>query len=145
MGAIEQPRFITNQAWQCATVNSTNLCETNQPWLGLTDSSGTVAAFSSRGNVGVGVEGTYGRFKPDVLAPGTFVISARSTEWDQAAYYGPLNPTNDYGQSLSNLNNSVGTFYRYESGTRLPPPMSPGSWRSWQNSSNALAGPTARL
>lgn len=29
-----------------------------------------VAAYSSRGNVGVGVEGEFGRFKPDVVAPG---------------------------------------------------------------------------
>jgi subtilisin-like proprotein convertase family protein len=119
VGAIEQPRFITNQVWQCTTVNSTNFCATNQPWLGLTDSSGTVSAFSSRGNVGVGIEGVFGRLKPDVLAPGTFVVSARSTEWNQAAYYGPPDSSSNYSQVLSNLNNSLGPFYRYESGTSL--------------------------
>ena len=84
VGAIDQPRYITNQVWQCATVNGTNICQTNQPWLGLTDTNNAVAAFSSRGNVGVGIEGDFGRFKPDVVAPGTFVVSARSTQWDQA-------------------------------------------------------------
>ena len=89
VGAIDQPRHITNQVWQCATVNGTNICQTNQPWLGLTDTNNAVAAFSSRGNVGVGIEGDFGRFKPDVVAPGTFVVSARSTQWDQLAYYAP--------------------------------------------------------
>ena len=36
----------------------------------MTDSSDQVAAFSSRGNVGIGIEGEFGRFKPDVVAPG---------------------------------------------------------------------------
>ena len=83
VGAIDQPRYIADQVWQCAIVNGTNVCQTNQPWLGLTDTNNAVAAFSSRGNVGVGIEGEFGRFKPDVVAPGTFVVSARSTQWDQ--------------------------------------------------------------
>src|SRR5262249_3285364 len=37
-------------------------------------------------------EGEFGRYKPDVVAPGTFVISTRSGQWDEGAYY---NPTND--------------------------------------------------
>ena len=118
VGAIEQPRGISNTVWQCSIINSTNVCQTNQPWLGLTDSSTEVAAFSGRGNVGVGVEGGAGRFKPDVVAPGTFVVAARSTQWDQAAYYQPTNAS-DYFEVLSNLNDSVGPFYRYESGTSM--------------------------
>ena len=96
VGAIEQPRQIADQVWQCATVNGTNICQTNQPWLGLTDTNNAVAAFSSRGNVGVGIEGSFGRFKPDVVAPGTFVVSARSTQWDQLAYYCPTNGSGNY-------------------------------------------------
>ena len=88
VGAIEQPRHITNR-----------VCQTNQPWLGLTDTNNQVAAFSSRGNVGVGIEGNFGRFKPDVVAPGTFVISARSTQWNQAAYYSPTNGACDTSTS----------------------------------------------
>src|SRR5439155_324938 len=45
------------------------------------------AGFSSRGNVGVGIEGDSGRFKPDVVAPGAFIVSTRSGQWDQQAYY----------------------------------------------------------
>jgi subtilisin-like proprotein convertase family protein len=119
VGAIEQPRFIADQVWQCAIVNGTNICQTNQPWLGLTDTNNAVAAFSSRGNVGVGIEGDFGRFKPDVVAPGTFVVSARSTQWDQLAYYSPTNGSGNHFEVLSNLNDTLGPFYRYESGTSL--------------------------
>ena len=55
----------------------------------MTSSATEVAAFSSRGNVGIGVEGEFGRYKPDLMAPGTFVISTRSLEWDERAYYNP--------------------------------------------------------
>ncbi len=119
VGAIDQPRDITNEVWQCANVNGTNVCQTNQPWLGLTDTNNAVAAFSSRGNVGVGLEGDFGRFKPDVVAPGTFVVSARSTQWDQIAGYTPTNGSSNYFEVLSNLNDTLGPFYRYESGTSL--------------------------
>jgi subtilisin family serine protease/subtilisin-like proprotein convertase family protein len=108
VGAIKQPRHITNQ-----------VCQTNQPWLGLTDTNNEAAAFSSRGNVGVGIEGDFGRFKPDIVAPGTFVVSARSMQWDQSACYSPTNGCGDYSEVLSNLNNTLGPFYRYESGTSL--------------------------
>ena len=119
VGAIDQPRQIANQVWQCAMVNGTNVCQTNQPWLGLTATNNVVASFSSRGNVGVGIEGSFGRFKPDVVAPGTFVVSTRSTEWDQVAYCSATNVSGNYFQVLSNLNNGLGPFYHYESGTSL--------------------------
>ncbi len=77
VGAIEQFRNITNQV--------TGYKGNPDPvalWQGMTDSSNQVASFSSRGNVGIGIEGDFGRFKPDVVAPGTFVISTRSEQWD---------------------------------------------------------------
>ena len=89
VGAIEQLRNITNQVWKCSIVDGTNSCVTNQPWLTMTDASDQVAGFSSRGPVGVGLEGDFGRFKPDLVAPGTFVISTRSQQWDTNAYYNP--------------------------------------------------------
>ena len=94
VGAIEQPRDITNQVIiNCIStnINGTNvlICTTNEPWRGMTSSASEVAAFSSRGNVGIGVEGEFGRYKPDLMAPGTFVISTRSLEWDERAYYNP--------------------------------------------------------
>jgi subtilisin-like proprotein convertase family protein len=94
VGAIEQPRDITNVVViNCTTtnINGTNVivCTTNQPWKAMTSSPNEVAAFSSRGNVGIGIEGDFGRYKPDLMAPGTFVISTRAAEWDQGAYYNP--------------------------------------------------------
>lgn len=86
VGALEQYRNITNYV---TALDGTS----NQVWLPETDSSSEVAFYSSRGNVGIGTEGTFGRFKPDVVAPGSFVVSTRSSTWDQAAYY---NPTNYY-------------------------------------------------
>jgi subtilisin family serine protease/subtilisin-like proprotein convertase family protein len=127
VGALEQRRNITNRAWLCST-NGPGSCQTNQPWLGSTDATNQVAAFSSRGNVGAGIEGAFGRFKPDLVAPGTFVVSARSGEWEEASYYTATNPFlvyPEFGNSievLSNLNNSLGPaphYYRYESGTSL--------------------------
>ena len=43
--------------------------------------------------MGIGIEGDNGRFKPDVVAPGTFVVSTRSGEWDTGTYF-YQNPTN---------------------------------------------------
>src|SRR5947199_5829523 len=70
----------------------------------MTSSSVEVARFSSRGNVGIGVEGDFGRFKPDVIAPGTFVVSTRSMTWDTNAYDNPVN-----AHIITHLNDSVDT------------------------------------
>jgi subtilisin family serine protease len=93
VGALEQLRNITNIV--------TNADGTmGRPWQPLTDSGSQVAGYSSRGNVGIGIEGQFGRYKPDVVAPGTFVISTRSQQWLTNAYY---NPTNDNVTTLSDL------------------------------------------
>jgi subtilisin-like proprotein convertase family protein len=121
VGAIEQARYITNQTWSC----SASTCTTNTPWLGLTDATNQVASFSSRGNVGPGLEGDFGRFKPDLVAPGTMIVSTRSTQWNQSAYYSrakdPFTASFDtnHFQVLSNLNWCLGPFYRFECGTSL--------------------------
>jgi len=119
VGAVAQARQIAAQAWECGVVNETNHCQTNSPWLGQTLTNNVMAVFSSRGNVGVGLEGAFGRVKPDIVAPGVFVVSARSTQWDSGAYYGPPAGSNNYSAVLSNLNETLGPFYRYESGTSL--------------------------
>ena len=103
VGALEQLRNITN-------VVTNLLGEPTTPWAGMTDSSNQVAGYSSRGNVGIGFEGTYGRFKPDVVAPGTFVVSTRSEQWDEEAYY---NPTNVYESGIADQV-SRGFFKEYE-------------------------------
>lgn len=116
VGALEQARNITNQTWICRPdATSTNsdgtICSTNTPWLNLTDSSNQVASFSSRGNVGVGTEGEFGRFKPDVVAPGTFVISTtEKARWDQVSYY---NPTNYHFDTIRDQTLETNSFLQY--------------------------------
>ncbi|HEU5071985.1 MAG TPA: S8 family serine peptidase [Verrucomicrobiae bacterium] len=83
VGAIEQLRNITNEV----VIDG----QTNAIWSARTDTDTEVASYSSRGNVGIGVEGDFGRFKPDVVAPGTFVVSTRSSQWDTNAYYSITN------------------------------------------------------
>src|ERR1017187_5241925 len=85
VGAIEQLRNVTNVVTKIAD-NATN---NSTPWWGLTDSSDEVASFSGRGNVGIGIEGDFGRFKPDVVAPGPLVISTRLGQWHPNASYNP--------------------------------------------------------
>jgi len=97
VGAIEQDRNITNKTViERPDMSGTNsggvIRTTNVPWQGITDSSNQVASFSARGNVGIGTEGEFGRFKPDLVAPGTFVVSTTAkADWDQASYYNPTN------------------------------------------------------
>ncbi len=94
MGALEQFRNITNIVAVTITPGQgTNAPTTNAVayWQTETDSGNQVAWYSSRGNVGIGTEGNYGRFKPDVVSPGTFVVSTRSRQWDTNAYYNPTN------------------------------------------------------
>jgi subtilisin family serine protease len=83
VGGLEQLRGLTNEV----VIEGV----TNAIWAGGTDSDYQVAGYSSRGNVGIGIEGEFGRFKPDVVAPGTFVASTRSTQWDEDAYYSITN------------------------------------------------------
>ena len=84
VGALEQSRGITNMVTDLSGNQSAY-------WYPETDTSYQVAGYSSLGNVGVGTEGDNGRLKPDVVAPGSFVISTRSSQWDEHAYYNPTN------------------------------------------------------
>jgi subtilisin family serine protease len=88
VGALEQPRNITNIVTVLNDDGTTN--SQNAYWQADTDSGTQVAGYSSRGNVGVGMEGSFGRFKPDVVTPGTFVVSTRSGQWDTNSYFNPV-------------------------------------------------------
>ncbi len=94
VGAIEQLRLIL---------------QTNNFVDGLTDTREQVCDFSSRGNVGPGVEGLFGRFKPDVVAPGAFVLSCRESTFTNAS---------GYIAALDATMNPSG-LYRFESGTSM--------------------------
>ena len=100
VGAIESLRNIPA---------TTNL----QTALEESDSDDQVASFSSRGNVGVGIEGEYGRFKPDLVAPGTWILSSRAAT---------LHSSNLTSVDAT-INNSQ---LRYESGTSMAAPVVSG-------------------
>ena len=86
VGAIQEFRNITNIVTNAdGTISA--------PWQAQTSTGDRIAGFSSRGNVGINTEGTYGRFKPDVVAPGASIISTRSSQWDIGTYF-YQSPTN---------------------------------------------------
>jgi len=80
VGAMNSPRFITN------TVDFTNEGITGDPiFQSTTFDSNHVVNFSSGGNVGQGLESPGGRFKPDVVAPGAFIITTRAANYQDPA------------------------------------------------------------
>jgi len=78
VAAVESLRFITNEVVSGSGEQSV----TNAPFYRQSDSDNEVAWYSGRGNVGIGVEGETGRFKPDLAAPGSFVVSTRASGWE---------------------------------------------------------------
>jgi subtilisin-like proprotein convertase family protein len=120
VGALEQFRNITNAVF---TTNTDGSLSTNAIFLGMTDSLDEVAAFSSRGNVGIGTEGDFGRFKPDLVAPGTFIISTRAKTWDLA---NDVDTNSPQYTILNELNQPLAPNYRYESGTSQAAPVVSG-------------------
>ena len=138
VGALESARNLTNSVIQdtngtflaigstlFGTID-TNRSDyiTNFPFAALTDTDYEVASFSGRGNVGVGTEGDNGRSKPDVVAPGIFTISARSSAWELTNDI----PTNNavYYYLFKDLTNETGPYYRYDSGTSMATPAVSG-------------------
>lgn len=90
VGALEQFRLIV---------------ATNDPLsVARTDSDDQVLDTSSRGNVGAGLEGPSGRLKPDLVAPGAYVVSARA-----ATFTNVTDADNQLGSSQ----------FRYESGSSV--------------------------
>jgi subtilisin-like proprotein convertase family protein len=120
VGASELLRFITNGV---LVTNLDETISTNSMFLGMTDANDQIAAFSGRGNVGIGAEGEFGRFKPDVVAPGAFIVAPRSQYWELESQY-DTNST-EYG-ILKAINDPLGPSYRVESGTSQAAPVVSG-------------------
>ncbi|MBL9173902.1 MAG: S8 family serine peptidase [Verrucomicrobiales bacterium] len=99
---------------------------TNQALLPLSDTDWQVAYYSSRGNVGIGVEGVDGRFKPDVVAGGSFVISTRSQQWSPDPLPPSDSPFFPTAVLFDEINARVLPDYRYELGTSMSAPAISG-------------------
>ena len=136
VGALESQRKLTNSViidqlgrvvWagghQFRTPLTNDTLKTNLVLRASSDTDTEVADYSSRGNVSVGIEGDFGRFKPDVVAPGSQILSARSSQWSLGAEY----DTNSVQYALfEDLNRPVEPFYRFLSGTSMAAPAISG-------------------
>lgn len=80
--------------------------------------SGQMAAFSSRGPT------DDGRIKPDVVAPGTWILSAFSSLY-QEGYGDPLNPQNNTYQ-WDGWGTPFNSEYKYMGGTSMSNPIAAG-------------------
>ncbi len=100
--------------------------ENNRPDQGdNADEPNTMADFSSRGPT------TDGRLKPDVVAPGTWVLSVRAAQAPDGSYWAPFNQD-----------------YAYMGGTSMATPLSAGGAaivREWLNKARSIAAPSAAL
>lgn len=118
VGALESPRLIqisyTNETLSTNLDGETTTnTEVIYPYVSLTDSSNQVASFSSRGNVGIGIEGSVGRFKPDVVAPGAMLVSLKSRGWNVT---NSVDTNTPFGEAFASLHTNL-TQYRLDSGT----------------------------
>ena len=100
---------------------------TNQVLLPMTDTDWQVASYSSRGNVGIGIEGSVGRFKPDVVAGGSFIISTRSGQWSPPDLPPADSPLFPDAVLFREVNQQALPEYRYELGTSMSAPAPPSS------------------
>ncbi len=88
------------------------------------DDPNTMAYFSSRGPT------ADGRVKPDVVAPGTWVLSVRAAQAPDGSFWGPFNQD-----------------YAYMGGTSMATPLSAGGAaivREWLNKARSIAEPIGR-
>ena len=116
------PVFAGNNAINGAVIDPSKNYQTNAIYAEASDTDTDVASFSARGNTGIGIEGDNGRFKPDFVAPGEFIISARAKLWDLTNVFDPLLQPDLYYLYLSlddPLQNGTTPGYRYESGTSM--------------------------
>ena len=117
--------LVRPDLWPPSETNQDLTYETNFPFAALTDSAFQVAGYSSRGNVGIGTEGDSGRFKPDLVTPGTFVLSARSSQWRLDTDFPPELYPDDY-TLFQDLTAEGAPHYRYETGTSMSAPAVAG-------------------
>lgn len=100
--------------------------ENNRPDQGAQgDDPNTIAGFSSRGPT------ADGRIKPDVVAPGTWVLSVRAAQAPDSSFWGNFNQD-----------------YAYMGGTSMATPLVAGGAaivREWLNKTRSIVTPSAAL
>ena len=100
--------------------------ENNRPDQGAEgDDPNTLAGFSSRGPT------ADGRIKPDVVAPGTWVLSVRAAQAPDGSFWGNFNQD-----------------YAYMGGTSMATPLTAGGAaivREWLNKTRSIVTPSAAL
>ncbi|NCD34031.1 MAG: hypothetical protein EOL87_11545 [Spartobacteria bacterium] len=117
VGAVEQSRFANNIE-NIVFVSGTN--STTRNALQETDSNWQVSKFSSRGPV----SSTDFRYKPDVMAPGAYVLSVQSKyrqPYPDSIKNGPV--VDDYRAG----NVDSGTNFMFMSGTSMSTPIAAGN------------------
>ena len=86
VGALEQERNMMEEFY--SPISSNSVCDTaTNSYADLTDTDNEIGSFSSRGNVDPDIEGVYGRFKPDLIAPGVASVSTRSDSLNATNFY----------------------------------------------------------
>ncbi|WP_293758250.1 S8 family serine peptidase [Vallitalea sp.] len=94
-------------AKNCITVGATENYRPNMPntkWGNIGDNPNEIAPFSSRGNC------DDGRIKPDIVAPGTWILSTKSS----------VAPASNYWAGYNN-------YYAYMGGTSMSTPLTAGA------------------
>lgn len=119
VGAIENFRSLTNDIIVTNMIGGMEVVTTNQTFLLQTDSDDEIASFSSRGNTGIGDEGEFGRFKPDIVAPGTWVASLRSRFWQDPEEFENAFVNNVENQSLDPGESDTRTMFLPDDATRV--------------------------
>ncbi|MBR4170851.1 MAG: S8 family serine peptidase [Kiritimatiellae bacterium] len=109
------------------SVGASQSSRSGYTYTSFTANTNTVASFSSRGPCGDG------RIKPDVIAPGTYIISTRSYQQSAAA---------NYHRIASNTN------YAFLAGTSMATPLTSGCAalvRQWLTERRGHSDPSAAL
>ncbi|HRW49789.1 MAG TPA: S8 family serine peptidase [Caldilinea sp.] len=100
--------------------------ENNRPTIDdMSDDPNSMAGFSSRGPT------ADGRTKPDVVAPGTWILSVRAAQAPDSSFWGSFNAD-----------------YAYMGGTSMATPLAAGGAaivREWVNKARGIAAPSAAL